>query len=609
VHGLLSTFFTKAATAGLAGKVAAGAVAVAVIGGGTAAAAATVLQPTSDSSAVVESGTGDTTPVDATSSGTSADPADPGTATGDAGDTADQSGADVPGADVPGADVPGADVPGADVPAAEVPAEDTEEPATHDQTDGEEPADPADPAPAPSPAPAPAPAPVNEVPQTGGAQDNHGAAVSSVAHQSFESGRAHGKAVSEAARNKTAPVAPAPVAPAPVAPAPEVEAPEAPEAPASEVEAPEAATPDSGTLQVSSDSSTGKGNGNGSGNGNAPAATPAPAAPGNSANAPGQQKQAPAPAAQAPAPKSTPPGQAKKASSPAPVKATNAPGVKPSNTTGAKYGKPSHYTIGQSGPDTSKRYGNGKTAAQIAKSRGAPDGTLLTGPGNSQPHKVTVCGKPNNRSGGVDVHAVKSYSTAACTQTQQAATPATAVPAAPVVAPCGFTAVTTTQLLGMQHYDGKGRPVKVMTNPHSAHFKPMHGDTPVTSTTTTLVPNGETCATESTQSTLAAGTAGTSQTSSGTGSNAGALPANQGAVVAASVPHGGVAGVQATLVSPKKAHRAGGVLGALATIGTVAHGRLPFTGLPLWGAVLLALVLIGAGIALYRRTRTRTPAL
>src|SRR5260221_7103946 len=65
-------------------------------------------------------------------------------------------------------------------------------------------------------------------------------------------------------------------------------------------------------------------------------------------------------------------------------------------------------------PDVSKRYGNGTTAAQIAKSRGAPDDTVLTGPGNSQPHKVTACGKPSNRSGGVDVHAVKSYSSSGC---------------------------------------------------------------------------------------------------------------------------------------------------------------------------------------------------
>jgi hypothetical protein len=53
--------------------------------------------------------------------------------------------------------------------------------------------------------------------------------------------------------------------------------------------------------------------------------------------------------------------------------------------------------------DHSKRYGNQKTAAQIAVSRGGV-GIEVRGPGNSQPHKV--CGKNGNW---VDVHAVKSY--------------------------------------------------------------------------------------------------------------------------------------------------------------------------------------------------------
>src|SRR5438067_7171580 len=37
-----------------------------------------------------------------------------------------------------------------------------------------------------------------------------------------------------------------------------------------------------------------------------------------------------------------------------------------------------------------------------------------SGPGNSQPHKATACGKPSNKSGGVDVHAIKSYDASAC---------------------------------------------------------------------------------------------------------------------------------------------------------------------------------------------------
>src|SRR5205085_10648546 len=60
--------------------------------------------------------------------------------------------------------------------------------------------------------------------------------------------------------------------------------------------------------------------------------------------------------------------------------------------------------------DASKRYGSGTTAAQVANASGAPSDTTLYGPGNSQPHKVTDCRHKH----AVDVHAVKSNSSAAC---------------------------------------------------------------------------------------------------------------------------------------------------------------------------------------------------
>ncbi|HET8527724.1 MAG TPA: hypothetical protein VFL60_02345 [Gaiellaceae bacterium] len=85
-------------------------------------------------------------------------------------------------------------------------------------------------------------------------------------------------------------------------------------------------------------------------------------------------------------------------------------GVKPSSTTQHW----THTTVGAK-PDVSKRYGNGKTAAEIAASRGAPASQPLTGPGNSQPHKTYDCGHKNNPSGGVDVHAIKHYSATGCT--------------------------------------------------------------------------------------------------------------------------------------------------------------------------------------------------
>jgi len=97
----------------------------------------------------------------------------------------------------------------------------------------------------------------------------------------------------------------------------------------------------------------------------------------------------------------------------------------------------------QPNADASKRYANGKTAAQIAVSHGG-SGYLLTGPGNSQPHKVTACGKPGNKSGGVDVHAVKSYLSADCAQapTQVAAT-AQAATVAPATQQAAVAPVTS----------------------------------------------------------------------------------------------------------------------------------------------------------------------
>jgi hypothetical protein len=191
---------------------------------------------------------------------------------------------------------------------------------------------------------------------------------------------------------------------------------------------------------------------------------------------PGQEKKAeeataPAPAA-APADK-TPPGQEKKAEQAKGVNGTDA-GVKPSNSTE----KNTKTTVGAS-PDVSKRYGNGKTAAQIAKSRGAPGSTEIRGPGNSQPHKVCRNGH------WVDVHAVKSYSDNTCgtssSTPSSATTPLTQsalpTPASPVpvstpaasagsvpstVAPAsavGTAAGTSTPaggVLGAQHTEGKG---------------------------------------------------------------------------------------------------------------------------------------------------------
>jgi hypothetical protein len=182
----------------------------------------------------------------------------------------------------------------------------------------------------------------------------------------------------------------------------------------------------------------------------------------------------------------------------------------------------------QPNADASKKYGNGKTAAQIAVSRGGTN-VQLTGPGNSQPHKVTACGKPDNKSGGVDVHAVKSYLPADCAQ---APTQVAATAQAATVAPATQQAAVA--------------PVTSAPSP-SVHVSPT------------------------TQSSTAA-----------------PAPATQGV--------GAVLGVQKTLASPKPAR--GGVLG---TVTNLAGSSLPFTGFPIWFAVVIALALVLAGLALHRR--------
>jgi hypothetical protein len=133
---------------------------------------------------------------------------------------------------------------------------------------------------------------------------------------------------------------------------------------------------------------------------------------GNSADAPGQVKAAQTPADPA-APPDTPPGQAKQSAA-----TSSTAGVKPSSTTahgatcttGGGTGSSATCTPGPK-PDSSKAYGNGKTAAQIANAYVGP-GQKLTGPGNSQPHKL--CVHHPNPSGGQDEHSAKHGISSAC---------------------------------------------------------------------------------------------------------------------------------------------------------------------------------------------------
>src|SRR5438132_12690258 len=177
----------------------------------------------------------------------------------------------------------------------------------------------------------------------------------------------------------------------------------------------------------------GHGNGQGNGNGNGNAGSP-PAAesssstapsPGNSGNAPGNTKDAqpssqPQPSAQtagSTGASTSSPGNGEKHKGGG--NQNSPPGVKPANNTAKSTscstgGSGSAVTCASTGPisapasgkaDASKKYGNGKTAAQIATQNGAGSGTEIYGPGNSQPHKVVTCGHRH----GVDVHALKSH--------------------------------------------------------------------------------------------------------------------------------------------------------------------------------------------------------
>ncbi len=288
--------------------------------------------------------------------------------------------------------------------------------------------------------------------------------------------------------------------------------------------------------------------GNGNGNDNGKAANPtAPAsapvsqasAPGNSANAPGQVKT-----------ESTGGGSASQnAGAQAGVKPTNATAKGATCKTGG--GSGSSATCTPTGTaatnaqsagkaDASKRYGNGKTAAQIANAAGAPAGTTLRGPGNSQPHKAALC--PRGKE--VDVHALKAKG-------QQKK--------------CGAASSTKPTT--------SNKVTSPATVSHGASVHAAGSTKPTTSnrvTTSATVSQGA--------SVHAAGGA--------PGAVTGAAPSAQG-----SSPQGGVLGVA------YESKPAGGVLGE------IASGILPFTGFPLWIAVLVAVGLIVLGLALRRGGR------
>lgn len=193
--------------------------------------------------------------------------------------------------------------------------------------------------------------------------------------------------------------------------------------------------------------------------------------------------------------------------------------------------------------------------------------------------------------------------------------------------------VTTTKEVtydvvdGVWHKTGKeGKYVLIHPSKSSAHWKGKHEDdipnvvtvakTVLVTTTpescaagstggTTNTTTTTTVAATTTQGTAAPAPAPTVQVESAsvTQTAPGAQPTTQAAPVDIAQPQGGVAGVQATLETPQKR---GGVLG---TVGNVAGATLPFTGFPLWAAVLIAVALIAAGLMLRRGRGPASPRL
>src|SRR4051794_1495466 len=254
-----------------------------------------------------------------------------------------------------------------------------------------------------------------------------------------------------------------------------------------------------GTSLAGNGHGNGGGNGNGNGNGNGQSDQPAPTQPAAPAApaAPAQQ-----PAAQPSHGHGHGHGNATKQSDTSPsapaTGGSNANGVKPSSTT-------KHDTYAKASSDQTKKYGNGKTAGQIATAAGYGSATLH-GPGNSQPHKV-LCGGHE-----VDVHALKHKGDKCKTAPATPPAPAAQTPAPPAQTvtpnPCAATTQTVTEqvLTGVKHFigpKGSGRYVIIHPSTNSAHYTGKHpDDQPIyeTVTKTITTPAASNC--ESTQQTV-----------------------------------------------------------------------------------------------------------
>jgi len=284
------------------------------------------------------------------------------------------------------------------------------------------------------------------------------------------------------------------------------------------------------------------------------------------------------------------------------------PGVKPSNdtfkdqtcTTGG--GQGSSATCQSSTypgtPDASKRYGNGKTAAQIANGKGAPSGTPIYGPGNSQPHKI--CGR--------DVHAYGKGRSATCGSKEEQPPPTTQPKEVYV---CHATGSATNPYVLIRislngwlsgharHQDG--RDILLGDKPGPCPTASTQSAAATTAPTTTGVTTTTAATTTTTAATTTTTAAATTTTTSSTTTTTKAAASLRSSTSTPPPPSGsgGVLGASKTLHAPSAHHAPGGVLGVAKTLGTSAtSGTLPFTGLRLWIFGVIALGLIGAGLAM-----------
>lgn len=359
-------------------------------------------------------------------------------------------------------------------------------------------------------------------------------------------------------------------------------------------------------------------------------------------------------------------------------------GQKPDNTTdhntscttgGGQGASATCQSTTSSKSDASKQYGNGETAAQIANGKGAPSGTTVTGPGNSQPHKI--CGR--------DVHAYKGGD---CSQEQEQPKPQEQQ-----VTFCDMSSATSGDLetkdasdVANHEFDGNPEENRDIVPPFTLNGKTYsenwdangqaifnagcNGSSGVQSTTTTTVATtttvqnenehgkvyvchatasatnpyvlihisvngwthghshhqdgrdvflgdkpgpcptaGQVQGTTTTMNTTTTvpTTTTTTTTSASTTTTAAAAAVSPASNTTPPSSTGGVKGASHTIAAPASAAKpSSGVLGAAKTLGrTATSGTLPFTGLRLWIVELIALGLIGAGVAMRLIARRR----